>query len=85
MFIKVYDTHIRTKSGRHLHFDVLTDQDIEAAQKYANKFITERGLLDEEIFLNRCQYCHSEQAKPKIAAAIKTQGYYIAAVLDYQG
>lgn len=85
MFVKVYDTHVRTKSGRHLHFDVVTPHDVDAAQIYAKNYVAGKGLTDDDIFQSRCQYCHSEVVEPTIARVIKNNGHYILTMLDYQG
>jgi hypothetical protein len=78
MSIKVFDTHVRTKDGRYLHFDVLIENnDPELAKSYARRFLDEQGIQDEDIAQDRCQFCHVEPGNPQVAAAISQQGYFI--------
>jgi len=78
MSIKVFDTHVRTKDGRYLHFDVLIENNDPAlAKTYARRFLDEQGIQDEDIAQDRCQFCHVEPNNPQVAAAISQQGYFI--------
>lgn len=78
MKIHIYDTHVRTKSGLYLHFDVLVnDLNKDKAKDYAEEYIAEQGLTAHELVLNSCQFCHSEIANPDVRAEIERQGYYI--------
>lgn len=83
MTIKVFDTHVRTKTGRYLHFDVLIEgNDTEKAQAHARQYLLEKGLNDEDIAQSECRFCHVEPGNPVVARAISQQGYYI---LELQG
>lgn len=78
MKIHVYDTHVKTKAGDYLHFDVLVDDEHESqAEYYAQAYISSIGIEPEHITLNSCQFCHSEVANPKVKSAILEQGYFI--------
>ncbi|MNG25500.1 hypothetical protein D3C84_1103650 [compost metagenome] len=78
MSVNVFDTHVRTKDGRYLHFDVLIERnDAELAKTYARRFLDEQGIQDEDIAQDRCQFCHVEPTHPEVAAAIGKQGYFI--------
>lgn len=83
MTVKVFDTHVRTKAGRYLHFDVLIEgNDIEKAKGHARDYLLGKGLADEDISQNQCRFCHVEPGNPLVAQAIKEKGYYI---LELQG
>ena len=83
MTIKVFDTHVRTRTGRYLHFDVLIEgNDAEKAQAHARQYLLEKGLTDEDIAQSECHFCHVEPGNPVVAQAISQQGYYI---LELQG
>lgn len=83
MTVKVFDTHVRTKAGRYLHFDVLTEgNDTEKAKGYARQYLLEKGLNDEDISQSQCRFCHVEPNDPVVAQAISEKGYYI---LELQG
>ena len=45
MKVNVFDTHVRTRDGRYLHFDVLIDGNDQArATQYARDWMAERGV-----------------------------------------
>lgn len=78
MKIHVFDTHVRTKSGSYVHFDVLVDDaHVEKAKEYAQQYITSLGIEQNQLTLNSCQFCHSEIANPEVQSTIKQQGHYI--------
>lgn len=78
MTIKVFDTHVRTKDGRYLHFDVLIDSnDAELAKSYARRFLVEQGVEDDDISQDICRFCHVEPSNSVVAEAISKQGHYI--------
>ena len=81
MKVNVFDTHVRTRDGRYLHFDVLTPgNDQTLATQYVRDWMAQRGVQDVDIEQSRCQFCHSEPAHPEVAAAISNQGYFIIAL-----
>ena len=78
MSIKVFDTHVRTKDGRYLHFDILIESnDSELAKTYARQFLAEQGVEDEDIDLNQCRFCHVEPSNPVVAESIGKHGHHI--------
>ncbi|MCY1292634.1 hypothetical protein D9M68_533350 [compost metagenome] len=78
MHVKVFDTHVRTRDGRYLHFDVLTSGGDQAqARQYASDWLASRGVQDADIAASECLFCHSEIANPQVAEAIGRQGYSI--------
>ena len=78
MTVKVFDTHVRTKEGRYLHFDVLIpSNDTELAKTYARRFLDEQGVQEEDIALNECRFCHVEPTNPLVAEAISKHGHFI--------
>ncbi|MCY1545426.1 hypothetical protein D9M68_813680 [compost metagenome] len=78
MNVKVFDTHVRTKDGRYLHFDVLTDGgDSARAGQFAHDWLASQGVQDADISQSECLFCHSESATPVVAESIRQQGYFI--------
>lgn len=78
MNIHVYDTHVYTKSGEHIHFDVLVnDANVSHIKKYADNYLASLGVKSEQIKQGRCNFCHSEIANPEVRANIESQGYSI--------
>lgn len=78
MNVKVFDTHVRTVAGGYLHFDVLIEgHDQARAARHARAWLTSRGMQDADVAQSLCLFCHSEPARPEVAAAIARQGYFI--------
>ncbi|TED47230.1 DUF2024 family protein [Pseudomonas aeruginosa] len=60
MEVKIFDTHVRTRDGRYLHFDVLVTEELGArAGEYARRWLAGRGIDEADISQGHCSYCHS--------------------------
>ncbi|MFB4394586.1 MULTISPECIES: DUF2024 family protein [unclassified Pseudomonas] len=78
MSVSVFDTHVRTRDGRYLHFDVLIEgTDRERAARHAREWMAERGVQQADVQQSQCLFCHSEPGNPEVDAAIARQGYFI--------
>jgi len=78
MNVNIYDTHVRTRDGRHLHFDVLIEGDDQGrAARHAREWMSKHGLEEGDIEQSRCLFCHSEPAHPDVVAALSEHGYFI--------
>ncbi|BAN48837.1 DUF2024 family protein [Metapseudomonas resinovorans] len=78
MHVKVFDTHVRTRDGRYLHFDVLTNGGDQAqASRFAGEWLTSQGVQGADIAASECLFCHSEIANAQVEANIARQGYSI--------
>ncbi|NQZ82391.1 MAG: DUF2024 family protein [Colwellia sp.] len=85
MKIHVYDTHVKTKTGGYVHFDVFVDDaHVNKAKQYAQQYISALGIEPEQIELNSCQFCHSEIANPEVQTTIIRQGHYILPLTNTQ-
>ncbi|MCK7226325.1 DUF2024 family protein [Enterobacter asburiae] len=74
----VFDTHVQTRDGRYLHFDVLISRkDDVLALRYAREWLARNGIHEPEIAQNRCQFCHSELASQEMVSTMSVQGYFI--------
>ena len=83
MQVKVYDTHVRTRDGRYLHFDVLVPgEDGANAPAYAVEWLGSRGIQTQDVQQSRCEFCHSEPASPEVEQSFRQQGY---AIIPLQG
>ncbi|MFJ5250035.1 DUF2024 family protein [Serratia liquefaciens] len=86
MYINVFDTHVHTRDGRYLHFDVFTDSnDLAQARHYAQQFLKQNNIEEDNISQSSCAFCHSESSSPEVAQAIGQTGYYIFKMQDCQG
>lgn len=84
MKIDVFDSYAKSKSGHLMHFDVLvrsgTSQ--ETAFEYGQSWLVEIGEEATGLEINRCNFCHTEQAAPFVENSIAEKGYFI---LQMQG
>lgn len=78
MEIHVYDTYVRAKDGRIMHFDVFTSvKDGQKAVEYAKEWLTSINESEAVITSKECRFCHSQNASPDVAEAIEKTGYFI--------
>lgn len=78
MHVHIYDTHVTTRSGEYLHFDVLVDDaNVPHVTRFAEAYLKSLGIIDSQISQSRCNFCHSEIANPEVQLAIKNQGHSI--------
>lgn len=83
MQVRVYDTHVRTRDGRYLHFDVLVEPaNAENAPAFAQRWLGAQGIQAQDVQQSRCDFCHSEFASPAVEAALHQHGY---AIIELQG
>ncbi|CAI0810540.1 Domain of uncharacterised function (DUF2024) [Serratia liquefaciens] len=70
MYINVFDTHVHTRDGRYLHFDVFTDSnDLAQARHYAQQFLKQNNIEEDNISQSSCAFCHSESSSPEVEQA----------------
>ncbi len=78
MQVHVFDTHVMTTSGQHIHFDVLVnDENTKQVAQYAEQYLASLGLKVDNIKQSRCIFCHSEIANLDVQDNIASQGYSI--------
>ena len=79
MKIDVYDTYATSKNGNMIHFDVFVEHGAlgSRAFNYAKQFIKEIGEDENALTQSRCNFCHTEVARPHIQETIRREGYYI--------
>jgi len=86
MYINVFDSHVHTRDGRYLHFDVFTDSnDLAQARHYAQQFLKQNNIEEDNISQSSCAFCHSESSSPEVEQAIGQTGYYIFKMQGCQG
>lgn len=78
MKIHVYDTHVHTLNGEHIHFDVLVnDENVNQVKRYAEDYLASLGIESNNIVQGRCNFCHSEMANPEVQNNIHKLGHSI--------
>ena len=72
----VYDTYVRRKDGKIMHFDVVVADETlhEKAIEYGKQYLKSIGQDGQKISQEECQFCHIQQAPPFIEKRIKEEG-----------
>jgi hypothetical protein len=75
----VYDTYVRKKDGRVMHFDVVVEANTshEKAIEYGKQYLESAGQDGQKITQEECQFCHIQEAPDMIERDIRAKGYYI--------
>jgi len=79
MKVAVWDTYVKRKDGRVMHFDVIVEEKTkrEKVFEYGKEYLKSKGEGEQELSSNECEFCHIEEASPEIEREIKEKGYYI--------
>jgi len=80
MKISVYDTYVRKKDGRIMHFDILVPSQmdkLESIYNYGKEYIAGKGQAGQSLSARECRFCHVEQATEEMQKQITEKGYYI--------
>lgn len=78
MKVHVFDTYVKAKDGRTMHFDVITDtKDLQKATDYARQWLASVGEDGAKVSSDECRFCHSESVPDEIEIEIMTNGFYI--------
>jgi len=60
MDFHVFDTYVKAKDGRTMHFDVVTDKkETEKAIAYAKEWLKTIGEENSTVTTNECRFCHT--------------------------
>jgi hypothetical protein len=75
----VYDTYIRKKDGKTMHFDVIVEASTphERAIEYGSQYLSIAGQTGQKMTQEECQFCHIQEAPPSVEKAIEQNGYWI--------
>ena len=79
MKIAVYDTYVTQKDGQIMHFDVMVPEETppKSVLEFANTYLGSVGQTGQKCGLNKCKFCHVENARAEIEQSIRKSGYYI--------
>jgi Domain of unknown function (DUF2024) len=75
----VYDTYVRKKDGKIMHFDVVVKASTphEKAIEYGSQYLSIAGQTGQKMTQEECQFCHIQEAPPFVEKAIEQNGYWI--------
>jgi len=80
MRVSVFDTYVERKDGTVMHFDILvpeTEKDVDKVYGFGREYLAEKKQAGQPLAAKECNFCHIEEAEPKVVDAIKERGYYI--------
>ncbi|MBM3416270.1 MAG: DUF2024 family protein [Bacteroidetes bacterium] len=80
MKVAVYDTYVRKKDGRIMHFDILVPSqmsNLESIYSYGKEYRTGKGQAGQPLSARECRFCHIEKATDEMKRQITEKGYYI--------
>ena len=75
----VYDTYVRKRDGKTMHFDVVVEASTphEKAIEYGREFLASVGQGEQKMTQEECQFCHVQDAPEAVEQDIESKGYYI--------
>jgi hypothetical protein len=80
MNIAVWDTYVKRKNGRVMHFDILVPDEMRDSDKiygYGKSFLASKDEPQARLDIAECQFCHIEEATEEMKRSIDDKGYHI--------
>lgn len=80
MNVSVWDTYVKRKDGRTMHFDILVPQKVTNEQtvyEFGRSYLTTKNLEFINLNAEKCRFCHIEHASEEIEKDIQTKGFSI--------
>ena len=79
MDFHVFDTYVKAKDGKTMHFDVVTDKkETQKAITYAKEWLKTIGEENAVVTTEECRFCHTQTVPEEIEIEIMTNGYFIS-------
>ena len=79
MDFHVFDTYVKAKDGKTMHFDVVTDKkETQKAITYAKEWLKTIGEENAVVTTEECKFCHTQSVPDDMEIEIMTNGYFIA-------
>ena len=79
MDFHVFDTYVKAKDGRTMHFDVVTDKsNTEKAISFAKEWLKSIGEESAKVTTEECKFCHTQSVSEDMEIEIMTNGYFIS-------
>jgi hypothetical protein len=75
----VYDTYVKKKDGRTMHFDVIVESATahDKAIEYGKEYLNSVGEEGQKMTQEECQFCHIQEAPSMVDKGIRENGYFI--------
>ena len=79
----VFDIYVKAKDGHTIHFDVITNNNIEKAISFAKKWLKSIKEESVKITTEECRFCHTQSVPKNVEIEIMTNGYFISKMEGY--
>jgi len=80
MKVAVWDTYVKRKDGRKMHFDIIVPEDInneEIVYSYGMEYLKKKNIESAGLTSKECKFCHIEKANENMIADLNSTGYHI--------
>ncbi len=85
MNVAVWDTYVKRKDGKAMHFDILVNAEVEHTERileYGKHYLQTKGFSTEGIKAKKCKFCHIEVASDQVQQDIERKGFSIIEMLN---
>jgi len=80
MKVSVWDTYVKRKDGKTMHFDILVPSELideKIIFGYGKRFLKSKSFPTGGLSSKECIFCHIEQASNEIINNIIKKGFHI--------
>ncbi len=80
MEVAVWDTYVKRKDGRIMHFDIIAPMALRDASKihqFGHDYLLSKNEESASLSSRECKFCHIEQCRPEWEKCILNKGYFI--------
>ena len=74
----VFDTYVKAKDWHTIHFDVITNNNIEKAISFAKEWLKSIKEESVKITTEECRFCHTQSVPKDVEIEIMTNDYFIS-------
>jgi len=79
MEVAVFDTYVKKKDGKFLHFDIIVTKEtcFEEVLLFGNDYLQSKREPGLMVSQKDCRFCHITEIIPRWQEQIRQKGYYI--------
>jgi len=80
MKVSVWDTYVKRKDGKTMHFDILVPSELNNEEQifdFGRNYLSNKGFNGLELTSKECVFCHIEVAPEDTVMEITEKGYSI--------
>ena len=87
MKVAVYDSHVTTKSGGIMHFDIIVPEATshEKVLEFGRDYLRRVGQEGQSLGTRECEFCHTEEARLPVERSIHDRGFHIVEMEGCRG